>query len=248
MSIYNIAKSCALTLSLITSTYASNQMPLNNDTDFIQNATYIKLLPVENGSEKLAQFLQKGSQLVRQTEPKTLLWFALKAEDYFAIMDFFPNEEGRAKHFSGQVAKALQENASQLVDGGWENGVLANINNFDWVAVKQFNKEAVLRSKQVSYISFKAKPGKNKELELFLEQAAKLVDKTEPNTYFWVALKTKEGGYAIFDTFPDHKSREKHFSGQAAAKLKEKAEYFIEGGWEEGVLAHVHNFEIIAVS
>jgi hypothetical protein len=39
-----------------------------------------------------------------------------------------------------------------------------------------------------------------------------------------------------------------HFSGQVASALQKNAEHLIAGGWEKGVLAHVHNFQIIGLS
>ncbi|CDZ77193.1 hypothetical protein BN59_01475 [Legionella massiliensis] len=219
-----------------------------NNADSLKKASYIKLVSQTEAQVNLEKFLEKGSQLIRQTEPNTLLWFALKGSNDFAIFDVFPNEDGRAQHFAGQVAKALKENATNLVEGGWENGVLKNVNHFDIIAASPFNPQTVLSAKEASYIIFKAKPEKSQELEQFLKDAALTIKQTEPNTYFWIVLKADENTYAIFDAFADKAAQNAHFSGQVAAELQEKAENLISDGWEKGVLANVHNFQIIAVS
>jgi len=246
MKIKPLLTTCALTLGLITSTFGSNTMMINADT--IKKATYIKLANKPESQTQLNDFLQKGAELVNQTEPHTALWFALKGNHDFAIFDVFFDEQGRTQHFAGQVAKALKDNAEQLIQGGWDQGVLKNINNYDLIAANHFDKKMVLTSKEASYIVFKAKPGKSQEVELFLKTAASLINSTEPKTYLWVALKTNEDTFAILDTFPNKEAQNAHFSGEVAGKLKNNAEALIEGGWEKGILAHVENFQIIASS
>lgn len=242
-----LMKICALTFGLITSTYASETtMKINAET--IQKATYINMTATQDYQSTFEQFLKDGAELVRQTEPNTALWFALKEVDRLAIFDIFFNEEGRAKHFAGQVANALKENAAHLVQGGWEQGVLQNIHNYDLISSNDFNKDIVLTAHEASYIVFKAKQGKNQELESLLKEGSELINKTEPGTYFWIALKTDKDTYAIFDAFQDKAAQKAHFAGQVASALQENAENLIVGGWEKGVLANVHNFQVIALS
>jgi quinol monooxygenase YgiN len=244
IKLFNI---CVLTFGLITSTYASETtMKINAET--IHKATYINMISKQDSKPTFEQFLKDGAQLVCQTEPNTALWFALKDDAGFSIFDVFFNEKGREQHFAGQVANALKENASHLVQGGWEQGVLHNVSNYDLVSSNDFNKDKALTAKEASYIVFKAKPGKNHELELLLKEGSQLINKTEPETYFWVALKTDKDTYAIFDTFHDKAAQKAHFSGKVALALQQNAENLIVGGWEKGVLSNVHNFQIIASS
>jgi quinol monooxygenase YgiN len=244
VTLFNI---CALTLGLITSTYASETtMKINAKT--IHKATYINMVSKQDSKSTFEQFLKEGALLVQKTEPNTALWFALKDDAIFAIFDIFFNEKGREQHFAGEVANALKDNASHLVQGGWEQGVLHNINNYDLVSSNDFNKDKVITAKEASYIVFKAKPGKNHELELLLKEGAQLINLTEPETYFWVALKMDKDTYAIFDAFNNQAAQKAHFSGKVASVLQKNAENLIVGGWEKGVLPNVHNFKIIAVS
>ncbi len=237
----------ALTLMLLTSTYASEKM-MKINAETIHKATYINMISTPDSKSSFEQFLKEGAQLVRQTEPDTALWFALKDDTHLSIFDVFFNEKGREQHFAGQVANALKINASHLVQGGWEQGVLHNINNYNLVSSSDFNRDKVLTAQEASYITFKAKSGKNLELELLLKEGAKLINATEPETYFWIALKTDNDTYAIFDAFQNKAAQKAHFSGKVASALQQNAQHLIEGGWEQGVVPNVHNFQIIASS
>ncbi|WP_237760442.1 hypothetical protein [Legionella steelei] len=236
-----------LSIGFITSNYAS-KTTMRTSANNIHKATYINMESKQESMSNFAEFLKKGAQLVRQTEPNTALWFALKKDNHLAVFDIFFDEKGRELHFTGQVANALKENASQLVVGGWDQGVLANVCNYDVIAANNFNLNMVLTAKEASYIVFKANPGKSHELELLLKGGSQLINTTEPKTYFWVALKTDKDTYAIFDAFQDKAAQKMHFSGQVASALQKNAEHLIAGGWEKGVLAHIHNFQIIASS
>ncbi|WP_238585898.1 putative quinol monooxygenase [Legionella nautarum] len=246
MNFKHLLGTTALTLGLITSNYAG-KMTMTN-TDSIKKATYIKLLSKPETQLDLEHFLQKGAILVRQTEPNTPLWFALKEQNNFAIFDVFLNEKGREQHFAGEVAAALKANAAHLVQDGWEQGVLQNVNNFDIIATNNFSMKKVLSAKNAAYILLKAAPGKSQELEQFLKNAAEVINQTEPDTYLWLALKTDSDTFAIFDTFPNHEALKTHFAGKVAAELQKKAGELIAEGWEKGVLAKVHDFQITAVS
>lgn len=100
-------------------------------------ATYIKLAAAPGQSQALADLLTAAGKIVADTEPKTLFWVALQLdENNFAIFDIFADETGRTAHFSGLVAGLLKEQSSVLVEGGWDAGVVANVNNFDILAIK----------------------------------------------------------------------------------------------------------------
>ncbi|PJI93052.1 hypothetical protein BC777_1919 [Yoonia maricola] len=73
---------------------------------------------------------------MNETEPGTVLWFALQADDTLAIFDILADNSGREAHFAGQVAGLLNDKASELVSGGWDDGVVANVHNFDVLAIK----------------------------------------------------------------------------------------------------------------
>lgn len=60
------------------------------------------------------------------------------------------------------------------------------------------------------------------------------------------SARVDETNFAIFDIFADNSGREAHFAGQVAGLLNEKASELISGGWDDGVVANVHNFEILA--
>ena len=75
--------------------------------------------------DELAAFLRDALPLV-QEEPETIAWFAVAiGEASFAIIDAFPDEQGRQAHLDGPVAAALFGRAAggscvrESVAGGW---------------------------------------------------------------------------------------------------------------------------------
>jgi quinol monooxygenase YgiN len=73
------------------------------------------------------------------------------------------------------------------------------------------------------YVSLKAKPGKEKDVEAFLKQGAEL-SKKETGTVNWYGLKEAAGHYSVFDTFNDEAGRDAHLNGVIAAALMANAE------------------------
>lgn len=91
-------------------------------------AVRINLKAQPGKEESLANLLSTAAATVKETEPDTLYWYSIKlSEDTFAICDGFADEEGLNAHFNGQVAAALKQYAAELVVGGWDQGVLPNI-------------------------------------------------------------------------------------------------------------------------
>src|SRR5262245_11152929 len=71
-------------------------------------------------------------------------------------------------------------------------------------------------------VRLEAKPGKEAEVEKFLNSGLAIVDE-EPATITWYAIKLGPSTYGIFDTFPDDKGRQAHLSGKVAAALMANA-------------------------
>ena len=68
-----------------------------------------------------------------------------------------------------------------------------------------------------------AKPGKEAEVQSFLEGALPLAE-DEPATIAWFAIRLGPSTFGIFDAFPDESGREAHLSGAIAAALMERAD------------------------
>lgn len=65
--------------------------------------------------DELAAFLESALPLVAD-EPETVVWLALHSGgSSFAIVDAFPDEEGRQAHLNGAVAAALMARADELL-------------------------------------------------------------------------------------------------------------------------------------
>ena len=72
------------------------------------------------------------------------------------------------------------------------------------------------------WVVLEAKPGKEPEVEKFLQAGRGLVE-TEPKTISWFAIKIGPSTYGIFDTFADESGRDAHLNGKVAQALTEKA-------------------------
>ena len=72
------------------------------------------------------------------------------------------------------------------------------------------------------FVRLEAKPGKEAEVEQFLQSGLGIVQE-EPATVAWFALKMGPSTYGIFDAFPDEAGRQAHLDGRVAAALMAKA-------------------------
>ena len=71
-------------------------------------------------------------------------------------------------------------------------------------------------------VRLEAKPGKEAEVESFLNSGLSLVEE-EPDTTAWFAIRMGQSTFGIFDAFPDESGRQAHLSGKVAAALMERA-------------------------
>ena len=72
------------------------------------------------------------------------------------------------------------------------------------------------------WVRLEAKPGKEGDVEAFLNSGRALVD-DEPETIAWFAVRLSSTTFAIFDAFASETGREAHLSGRVAAALMESA-------------------------
>jgi quinol monooxygenase YgiN len=76
--------------------------------------------------------------------------------------------------------------------------------------------------KKALFVTLEAKPGKEKEVEQFLNGGLSIVLE-EPATIAWFAIRIGPSKFGIFDAFPDEAGRQAHLSGRVAAALMAKA-------------------------
>lgn len=69
-------------------------------------------------------------------------------------------------------------------------------------------------------VRFEALPGKEAEVERFLDGGLPLVQQ-EPATTAWFGIRLGPSMFGIFDVFPDEAGRQAHLSGRVAAALME---------------------------
>lgn len=72
------------------------------------------------------------------------------------------------------------------------------------------------------YVQLEAKPGREADVENFLNGGLALVN-DEPATTAWFALKMGPSTFGIFDVFPDEAGRQAHLTGRVAEALMAKA-------------------------
>lgn len=72
------------------------------------------------------------------------------------------------------------------------------------------------------WVRLEAKPGKEAEVEQFLNSGLALVEE-EPDTTAWFAIRMGPSTFGIFDAFPDESGRDAHLNGRVAAALMAKA-------------------------
>jgi quinol monooxygenase YgiN len=76
--------------------------------------------------------------------------------------------------------------------------------------------------KKALCVTLEAKPGKEKEVEQFLNGGLGIVLE-EPATIAWFAIRMGPSKFGIFDAFPDEAGRQAHLTGRVAAALMAKA-------------------------
>jgi quinol monooxygenase YgiN len=76
-------------------------------------------------------------------------------------------------------------------------------------------------------VEMKARPGRESEVEAFLEKEASMVRK-EPGTLSWHASKIEgePGMYRVFDTFDTEAAREAHMNGEAGKEFVANADKY----------------------
>src|SRR6476661_2684293 len=73
------------------------------------------------------------------------------------------------------------------------------------------------------FVRLVAKPGKEAEVEEFLNSGLALVEE-EPDTTVWFALRMDDSTFGIFDAFRGESGRQAHLNGRVAAALMAKAD------------------------
>ena len=72
------------------------------------------------------------------------------------------------------------------------------------------------------FVRLEAKPGKESDVENFLNSGLALV-REEPETTAWFAIRMNHSTFGIFDAFPNEAGREAHLTGKVAAALMANA-------------------------
>ena len=174
-------------------------------------------LEARHGKDReVEQFLRSAVPLVEE-EIGTTAWFAMRfGRGEYGIFDTFLDDAAREEHLAGPVVLALQRHGNDLFNSPprlQEVRILAN---------KMPVTHAFPDTKGI-LLTFKAKPGHEREVEEILLDARRVVMQAPPNTTAWFALRTEEGEYGIFDVFPDNGARFVHLVGHVPRELAKHA-------------------------
>jgi quinol monooxygenase YgiN len=182
----------------------------------VSKALLVRLEAKPGQDTEVEEFLRSALPLVRQ-EAGTTAWFAIRfGRSEYGIFDAFPDEAAREAHLAGPVAKALLGQADALL------AEPPRIQKLDVLADKLPGTAPKEPDTKALLLTFKAKPGNEREVEQFLHDAKQLVE-AEPDTTAWFAIRLAEGEYGIFDVFPDHGGRFKHLIGHVGRELAKHA-------------------------
>jgi len=197
-------------------------------------------------SEALASFLTKGADMIKQTEPNTLLWTALQKENDFVIFDTFHDEKGRSEHFAGKVAAALKDGSPQMVEGGWDNGIMQSLNAAKVIVAKVSTKPNH-EIKKLVFVRIKAQAGKEAELAELLVACGKFIKFTEPQTRHSYALQFSHNEFGILNFFTDKSGIKAHAEGPIVSALKMNGSALIEGGFKEGLKKNIKVYDVLNI-
>ncbi len=173
-------------------------------------------LEAKHGKDReVEQFLRSAVPLVEE-EIGTTAWFAVRfGRGEYGIFDTFLDDAAREQHLAGPVARALQQHGDDLFDSRPRMQQVDVLANKMPVTIGYPDTKGIL-------LTFKAKPGHEREVEQFLLDAKPMVME-EPNTVAWFAIRTEDGEYGIFDVFPDNGARFVHLVGHVPRELAKHA-------------------------
>jgi quinol monooxygenase YgiN len=87
---------------------------LEKESMMAKQAIWVMLKAKPGKEADVEAFLKQGASMSND-EPKTVTWYGLKiAPGMYGVFDTFDDEAGRDAHMSGEIAKALMANASEL--------------------------------------------------------------------------------------------------------------------------------------
>lgn len=109
---------------------------LTNRMKDIKYVQYIKIRCKEGKEQAMAELLNGGKQIVTGKEPDTIFWMGVQNQEdkrEFAILDGFADMAGVDFHAAepAHVPAAVIPVADELIEGGFENGVLANVKVYE---------------------------------------------------------------------------------------------------------------------
>jgi quinol monooxygenase YgiN len=176
---------------------------------------FVRLRAKPGKDRDVEEFLRSALALAEK-EQGTVTWFAIRfGRGEYGIFDSFADDQARLAHLDGAMARALQDRADELFEAPLRMQQLA-------ILADKLPTEPMAASTKGVLLKFRAKAGRELQVEQFLRNARALVMK-EQNTTAWFAIRTDDGEYGIFDVFPDGGGRFAHLIGHVPRELAKQA-------------------------
>ncbi|MEM7413457.1 MAG: hypothetical protein AAF430_24710 [Myxococcota bacterium] len=213
----------------------------------LTKSNYLRLPARSGQADALADFITPREGTTSKSVSAATYWYALREEkhpDRFAVFDLFADETAREGYVAAGGPGAVRKNASNLLEEGWRMRDHASL----FSVLGSVVADDPVDIRLITYIPIQVADGQSEAFEELLAIGPSEVANSEPETFYWYALRdeNRPGHYAIVDLYADAHGRAKHRAGDVAATLKRNAPALVRGGWEQGVLANVIEYEVIA--
>ena len=173
-------------------------------------------LRAKAGKEREVEEFLRSALALAEKEHGTVTWFAMQfGRGEYGIFDSFADDEARLAHLDGAMARALRDRAGEIFE------TPPRMQQLNVLADKLPTESTPTNTRGV-LLKFRAKAGRELQVEQFLRDARALVMK-EQSTTAWFAIRTDDGEYGIFDVFPDGASRFAHLIGHVPRELAKRA-------------------------
>jgi quinol monooxygenase YgiN len=168
------------------------------------------------GKDVAVEMLLRDALEMVRDEPDTVAWFAMRlGRGEFGIFEVFADDAARQEHLAGDMVTLLMHRSDELLK------IPPRVQKLDVLA----EKLPVVSSRPDTkglLLMFKPKPGHEREVEDFLHFAQTEVN-NERSTTAWFAIRTADGEYGIFDSFPANEDRLMHLFGHVPRELARQA-------------------------
>ena len=146
-------------------------------------------------------------------ERSALVWFAVRfGPSEYGIIDFFANEQARARHLAGPVGQFV------LAEGGPSMAEPPSVERFDILAHCISADVPSASVTKAALYTFTVRTWRNAETEMLLRQCGESA-RQEEEVVAWMGMAFGEQRYGMFAAFRDEADRSVHLAEGAPRQL-----------------------------